>query len=83
MCTGASFAAIAAVIGAGAAVYTAATAPKPPKPQDLVAPPQTAVAPDQGTFKKRLAGAVGDPTLLTGGVKADNLTLGRSTLLGA
>lgn len=54
-----------------------------PAVQPPAAPPQAAKAPEQNVYKKMLAGT--DPTLLTGaeGVPADNLKLGKATLLGS
>lgn len=75
-------AAVAAIVGAGAAVYSATKpVPKPP------APPQEAKAPTADAFRNRNQGAQAGPrgdysgsTLLTGGVGGAGLA--KSTLLG-
>lgn len=90
---GGTAAIIAAVVGAGTAVYSASEAKKQTskalqKPTEP-ALPQEAKAPDAGVLKRQtqqalMPGGTTNSTLLTGpqGIDSSSLTLGKNALLG-
>lgn len=87
MCEPATVALAFGALSAAGTVYSALNKPKAPEIQAPTPAPQAAKMPDATAVRNKIISAVGagDPTALTaaGGVSNNQLTLGKSTVLGA